>query len=451
MVNPKIFKTYDVRGTYPDQLNEESAEIIAKAFAKHMKAKTIVLGYDMRVSSKALHEACIKGLIEMGVKVYDIGLTSTPMHYFATPYLKADAGIMITASHNPKNYGGMKFLDGNSTPIFAENGLLEVAKLTEVDIENAADKGEVKEINVSKDYIDFLKNELIEFKKLKIVVDTMHGSIGPIVKEVFDATNLEVEYLSLEPDGDIPGYSTPNPMLEENRANIIKKMKEASADLGFIWDGDGDRMMVLDKSGELVASGFVAYLITKEIIKEGGPREIVSELRMERILKVLLKDEDIKVYRTKNGNPYVKFEMDKTGVHFGGESTGHFMFKKSNNAEDTILAALYFLKALTNETREPQEIFDELSKKSISKEYNFKIESEGLLEKVKTAFGEGKKLDELDGVTIEDEETWLNIRESQTEPLLRVNVQATSKEAFEAKSKEVIKFLESLGGELESH
>lgn len=450
-MNQKIFKTYDVRGKYPEEITEKDAAQIAKAFARFLNAKSLVIGYDMRNSSKSLHTAIIKGLSDIGVEVINIGLTSTPMHYFSVPFLKKDGGIMITASHNPKNYGGMKFLDKNASPVFKENGLLEVAKIAQKEIADSENKGKIISVDVEEDYVNFLKNELVEFKNFNIVVDTMHGAIGPVAKKVFDSTNLTVHYLATEPDGEIPGYNTPNPMLEENRRNIIGKMEEVSAELGFLWDGDGDRMMVLDSKRQLINSAFIAYLIVKEVLKEGGPKKIVSELRMERVLRVLLGDEDIEIIKTKNGNPYVKFEMDKTGAHFGGESTGHFMFSKSNNAEDTILAAIYFLKALTNETREPQVIFDELNSKSISKEYNFKINTERLPEKIKAKFGEGKEVDELDGVTIQDEETWMNIRESQTEPLLRVNVQATSKEAFNAKLEDVKKFLLEQGGELESH
>ncbi|PIZ01082.1 hypothetical protein COY62_00330 [bacterium (Candidatus Howlettbacteria) CG_4_10_14_0_8_um_filter_40_9] len=449
-IDPKIFKAYDIRGIYPDEINEEAAKQIAKAFAKFLNAKSIVVGYDMRDSSRSIHKACISALSQYGIKVYDVDLTSTPMLYFAVPHLNADGGIMITASHNPMNYGGMKFLDKNGTPIFVENGLKEIAILCEQTLENTG-SGELEKIDILEQYVDSFDERLSTFKDLSVVFDTMHGAIGPAVKKVFEKSSLQSVFIGDTPDGDIPGYSTPNPMLPENRKSISSIMKEKKADVGLIWDGDGDRMLVLDSCGQLVSPGFVTAIIASEIYKDFSGANIVCDVRASKATKDIVEKNNGKYFQTPVGNPYLKISMQKNNAVFGGESSGHYIFKSSNFAEDTILAAIYILRALSATEETPQEVFEGFSNKYFTvEETNFRIVDPGILDKVEARFSDGKS-SKLDGLTVEFPDYWFNIRKSNTEPLIRLNMEANSREILESKKKEFTDFIISLGGELADH
>lgn len=440
-INPKIFKAYDVRGIYPEEINEGTAGRIAKAFAKFLSPKIIVIGHDMRDSSRYLHKSCIKGLVSMGIDVLDIGLTSTPMLYYAVPHLKADGGIMVTASHNPINYSGLKFVDRNSSPIFIENGLKKIAKLSEQDFANRNKEGQIETLNILKDYAQFLRKKVGNFKKFKIAVDTMHGTMGPAVKELLRESGLKIEFISNEPDTRIPGYKTPNPSLKENRERIKASILKKNADFGIMFDADGDRLAVLDSKGELVQPSFALALIIKEVLLENGKRTVVCDVRASKAVDDAVGEVKGKLVRAISGHPYIKVAMKKNDAILGAEATGHFMFKENNYSEDGLLALIYLLRYLSNSKETPQQIFDRFKRNYfVIEETNFQTTIPDILERVAVKYESGTMY-RIDGLTVEFPEYWFNLRVSNTEPLIRLNMEANSKEILEEKKKELTDFL----------
>lgn len=451
-IDPKIFKAYDIRGIYPEEINEEAAKQIAKAFVKFLDAKKVAIGYDMRPCSKGLHAAMIEKLLEMGVEIYDLGLTSTPQLYFAPPHLGVDGGIMITASHNPMNYGGIKFVDSEATAVFQENGMLDIAKLSANEMPTAdIEKGTQKKINILEDYVGFLKNNLGDLKNYSIVIDTMHGMMGPVIKELFKDSTLKVKIISDNPDSNIPGYETPNPLLGENRKKIREAIRQEKADLGAMFDGDGDRMSIVDKNGELISNNFVASLISTEILLEEKGGVVVGDVRASLSVIDAVKAAGGEYFIAKAGNPYVKEVMMEKDAVFGFETSGHMFFRKTNFAEGSDMGLLYLLRALSRYDKSPQEVFDDFKLRYIiEKEINYRISDENVLDKVEEKY-RGSKITKLDGLTVEFDNYRFNIRTSNTEPLIRLNMEANSKEILEEKKKEFTDFIISLGGEISDH
>lgn len=447
-INKKIFKAYDIRGLYPSEIDEYAVNHISKAFAKFLRAKRVVVGRDMRSSSKVLQKAFVEGLLDMGVDVYDIGLTSTPMLYFAPTFLKADGAAMITASHNPMSYGGVKFTNAKGYPIFTKNGLRKIELLSSRELVSAKKRGVLYKKDIEKDYIKNLKKNKFKFKKFTVVFDAMHGSMGPTIKKVFKSSGIDVKFISCNPDSNLPGYKTPNPRLKGNRVNIEKAIKKEKADLGIMFDGDGDRMAVIDSKGEKVTPNFFTTLVIEELMKNNKKIRVVGDVRASRVVSDIVKENGGKYFTAKAGNPYVKAEMIRRKAIFGFETTGHLFFKDSNYAEDTITATIHLLNYLSGTAKAPQEIFDEFKGKYfIAEEINFEIKDKNILRKVAKQY-RGGKISRLDGITVEFSDFRFNIRTSNTEPLIRFNLEASSKKLLEEKKKEFIEFVLSLGGKV---
>lgn len=449
-INPEIFRAYDIRGIYPKELDENAAKQIAKAFVKFLNPKEIVVGHDMRNSSLNLHKAFISGLIEMGVDVFDIGLSPTPMLYFAPPFLGASGAVMVTASHNPLEYGGLKFVDAKGQPIYQKNGLLEIKKLSFIEIESAKNLGKEKKINLENDYLKHLKKTNLRDNNLKVVIDTMHGAMGPLVKKYF-GESPNIILLSNDPDPRIPGYKTPNPSLDKNRKNIETAIHKNKADLGIMFDGDGDRMIAVDSRGEYISPNFTIALIIKEALRNKKGAAIIGDVRASHIIKETVEKEGGKYFFTKAGNPFVKEEMRKRDAILGFETTGHIMFKESNYAEDTLRGVIYLLNALASTNKSPQAVFDRFKTTYyIAKEMNFFTKRDDILKKVEKHYQNGK-ISKLDGLTIEFPKYWFNIRKSNTEPLIRLSMEANSEDILEEKKKELTDFLLTNGCKLTDH
>lgn len=424
------FKAYDVRGIYPGEVNELLAEKVGLVFPDVVKMKKVVVGRDMRSSSKKLQDAVMKGLTKRGIEVYDIGLASTPKAYFSCFFFGFDAGVIITASHNGKEYNGIKLIGENARGLNYESGLKEIedranaGKWTE-----SSSPGSVIPFLVDEEYALFLKKFVHYTKKLNIVMDAGNG-MG--LTDFFELPSENITKVNETPDGSFPNY-TPNPTLPENRKELIKKVLKTGADIGIGFDGDADRAGFIDETGEYIPADFILALLIDQFLESGD--KVVCELNVSRIVDEVAKAKGVKVIRTRVGRSYVTDTMRSSGARFGAEGSGHFYFKEFSYADSGMLAAIYVLNVLGNSNKKLSSLIAPY-RKFISHEENFEVKSkEGLLEKVEASF-EGAK-SKLDGVSIVMEDVWFNVRPSNTEPLLRLRAEGVSKEAIDKVVKRV--------------
>jgi len=443
----EIIKSYDIRGVVPAQLNKKVAAEIGNRFASHFSPKKVVVGCDMRITSPEIKKSLMAGLISGGADVIDLGLVSTPMLYFAVPFFKASAGIMVTASHNPLNYNGLKFCNENAQPIYKENGLFKLLKR----VNQGVKKGTIKELDIRDAYINFIKTHLVGVEGY-FALDVMWGTNSLLIRSIFAGPKIKAEYISAEIDGNVPGYKSPNPLIKENQQKIVQIIKDKGCELGFMWDGDGDRLLVFDDKANFVSPHIISYLISDYLIGENREQRIVCDLRTSSMVRDLVEEKGGIYYESKAGNPYVKDKMREVGAIFGAETSGHYMFSESNFAEDTMLAAIYVIKGILQKKIKLSEIVEQLEQKYfILPETNFRVKnSQEIFDGLKTIFSE-VGLEYLDGLTLRGGDWWANIRFSNTEPLIRLNMEACSKRRLDEVFKRIVRFVEEKGGIKSDH
>lgn len=448
-INPKIFKAYDIRGVYPDELTEDVAYKIGQAFASYSRSNPIMVGRDTRVSSPALSEAFISGIADQGVNVIDIGLCSTSCFYFTLAESGLEGGVMITASHNSKEFNGFKPMLKDSTPLTKEQ-LLELKKIVlETDLQPAFKKGSVINQDSTDNYIQAVRNSIKEkIKPLKVIMDAGNGMAGIYIEKVFSNIGLDVIPIFIELDGNFPNHET-NPKIPENRVKLAEKIITEKADLGFMFDGDADRVGILDRNGEVIDYSLVLAIISEYLIKKSSQKKVVVEVRTSQIVSDWVKRAGGELIISSSWTIPIKLEMKSDpGIVFGGETSGHYMFPEIHDTDDGIFGALTFLQAISTKKETVDEIIDEFKKKHfVLEETNFKITEESkvqsLLKKVREKYSaEGAQILDIDGVSVIFPDWWFNIRESQSESLLRLNLEANSKELFGEKKAEVINILE---------
>jgi len=423
------FKAYDVRGIYPNEVNEELFYKIGVAFVNYLDAKTVVLGMDMRASSVPLSEALIKGLTDAGAKVYNLGLASTDMLYFASINLATDGAIMLTASHNPKEYNGLKFTRKNAVPIGLESGLDIIEKLVlENKLKLAKTKGKVEDINLLDDFISFMHSfvDIKTLKPLKVVIDCGNGMGGYIMPKLLKGSNLNITELFYELDGNFPNHDA-NPLLEENRIDLVEAVIKQNADLGIGLDGDTDRAFFVDGKGNFCSGDFILGLLAKEILKSIKGAKIVYDVRCSNYVKDTVESLGGIPYIGKVGHAYAKLFMKDIDADFGGEVSGHYYFKYKNSYFDSgNLTALVLLKVLSDSNMSLEESLKETKNYYISGEINSKVEDKDKkIQDLKNIYKDYKQL-EIDGLSIIADTWWANIRKSNTEPYLRLNCEASS-------------------------
>lgn len=455
-IDPSIFKSYDIRGIYPTQINEENIETIIKAIYKFFydsiqKPKpSIVLAYDMRLSGPQLFEKAKKTLIEMGASVIDVGQLSTPSFYFTVFHYKYDCGIQITASHNPKEWNGMKFVK------YTPKGLIKIGKPTGMDEvkQMAVDgvsfapttQGTVTqkqgiledEVNTT---LELLGNPQI--KKLKIVADPGNAMGAQYIGALFEKVPVDLIKMNFDLDGNFPVHE-PNPLDFETLKDLQERVLSEKADLGIATDGDGDRIYFIDEKGSIVPATSITSIVARELLKKYpgdiiyfdirdilGPQEIVKEFGG--------KSEIVRV-----GHAYITQAMNKTGGIFAGESSGHMFFRANGNAESNLPVIMITLKAISEEGKPLSEIVEELRRSHESGEFNFKVSnSNDILDQLKDKYKDGE-LWKLDGVSVSYGNWRFNVRTSNTEPLLRLNVEGYDKDITDQKFKELKEFISSI-------
>jgi phosphomannomutase len=446
----KIFKAYDVRGIYPEEINEEAAFKIGAALIKFLNKKTVVVGYDMRSSSDKLFTALASGINSMGAKVIDIGLCSTDMVYFAVASYKYDAGIMITASHNPKQYNGMKFVRENAIPIGEESGLKEIKEfvMNDQDIhqkyENIRDPPDITKKQVLEDFkkhvLSFIDKDKIA--PIKILADAGNGMAGLTVPEIFKGLNCEVIPMCFELDGNFPDHQ-PDPLVPENRIKIESRMKKGEADLGIAFDGDADRCFFIDDTGNFVPGDFITALLAEHFLKSAGEGKIIYDVRASWAVRDIVKKNNGTPLLNRVGHAFFKQRMRDEKAIFGGEVSGHYYFKDNFNADTGIVAAVLLIEILSKSNKKLSELVAKFKDYHVSGEINSTVEDkDAAIEKLKLKYNDGN-LFFIDGISVEYDDWHFNVRKSNTEPLLRLNLEAKSEKVMNEKIDEVLAIIRS--------
>ncbi len=443
-INSKIFKSYDIRGVYPSELNEEVAYKVGRAFVLMTGAKKVAVGQDARLSSPTLSKNLIKGITEAGADAYDMGLAMTECVYFSVGKYDYDGGIMVTASHNPKNYNGFKMIRRNGSTIDVISGE-KIKEWTEKDSLEKAEEGTVNKIDIRADLLNhifsFIDTEKI--KPLKIVIDTGHGAAGPFLDLVLSGLPIKAFPLGFEPDGSFPARS-PNPLEKGALNNLKKEISEQQADAGLIFDGDGDRVFLVDEKGDLIKGDTALLLLAKHLLQKDPGKGVSFNVICSKAVPELVEEWGGKPVKTKVGYINVREGMIKNEGIVGGEVSGHFSFRDNYYFDSGLIAFLIFLEIISEENKKVSEIVAPLTPYFRSDENNFEVEDkEKVLQSIKKEYP-GLHQSEMDGLTVDYEDWWFNVRPSQTEPLLRLVVETESKELTEEKVKEISLLIQNL-------
>jgi len=426
----KIFKAYDIRGVVPDELDEGVAEQVGAAFVRLTNAKSIVTLHDMRASSAPLAEALGRGAASQGADVIHGGLGSTDMVYYASGSLDIP-GAMVTASHNPARYNGIKLCKAGAKPVGIETGLAEIKAMVQDGVPAYdGEPGTTTSRDLLPGYAEYLKKlvDLSGIRPLKVVADAGNGMAGHTVPVVFEGLPITLVALYFELDGTFPNHEA-NPIDPENLRDLQQAVKDNNADIGLAFDGDADRCFVVDERGEIVSPSVLAALIaTRELAREPGAT-VIYNLITSRAVPELITEHGGTPVRTRVGHSFIKAKMAETNAVFGGEHSGHFYFRDFWFADSGMLAALHVLAALGHDSRPLSAMLQDFSRYAGSGEINSEVADQAAATaKVKNIYSErpGVTLDELDGLTIMGDDWWFNIRPSNTEPLLRLNVEAAT-------------------------
>jgi phosphomannomutase len=436
-----IFKAYDIRGLYPQELDEESAYRIARAFAVALKPKMVVVGRDMRESGPAISEATIRGLNDQGCDVINVGLTGTSMYYYAVNALKGDAGVMITASHNPGPYSGFKMTGPGAIPSIAYISNEELWEMACAgNFPEPEQKGHViKEVEVVEDYVTaVLENAGISsFGDLKLVVDAGNGMSGKIQPYVFRRVGKEPIALFWELDGSFPNHEA-NPLKLETLKWLQEAVLKEKADLGIAFDGDADRVAFTDETGEPISGDLITALIAREMLKKKPGATIMYDLRSSWVVKEEIEKAGGVAKMCRVGHGLIKRQMREEGGYFAGELSSHYYFSDFYFTDNGDLAMLNVIKQLLSTGKKMSELIRPLQRYFHSGEINSKVaDVNAKLAELEKTYSDGKML-HLDGLTVEFDDWWFNVRPSNTEPLLRLNLEATTKAKMEEKQKELL-------------
>jgi phosphomannomutase len=445
------FKAYDVRGRVPEELDEDIAYRIGRAYAAFVKPRTVAVGRDIRASSPALQEALTKGLTDSGVDVLDIGVGGTELSYFATFSRKLDGGIMVTASHNPPNYNGMKFVREESRPISADTGLKDIRALAERGEFGppAAARGKVQQVDVKPEYIEHLLSyiDLKALSPLKLVVNAGNGGAGPIVDLLEPHLPFRFVKMFHEPDGSFPN-GVPNPMIEENRAVTIERLRAEKADAAIAWDGDYDRCFLFDELGGFIEGYYIVGLLAESFLKKTPGARIVHDPRLTWNTLDIVTRFGGEAVQSKSGHAFIKQRMREVDAVYGGEMSAHHYFRKFSYADSGMIPWLLVTEIMCERKLSLSQLVGERMRAfPASGEINRRVaDAAAVIARVEAEYTRNARaVDRTDGLSVEFADWRFNLRSSNTEPLLRLNVESRGDaELLRAKTAEL---LELLGGE----
>jgi len=438
----KIFKAYDVRGTYPDQIDERLVRAIGSAFATFVKTPTILMARDMRPSGTTLCDAFAEGARAVGVEVVDLGLASTDFLYFAAGYLNAP-GAMFTASHNPAQYNGIKMCLAEAKPIGVDTGLREIEALTNAFYETPAsgDLAALHQRDIMSEWVAHVHSfaDLTSLRPLKIVADTANGMGGYIVPKVFAGLPFDVEIMYEELDGTFPNHPA-DPLNMENLRDLQARVLESGADIGLAFDGDADRVFLIDEKAQPISGSTTTAMVAAAMLESNPGATILYNLICSKSVPEVISERGGHGIRTRVGHSYIKQVMAESGAVFGGEHSGHYYFRDNYRADSGIITALVVLGLLSKASVPLSELVAPFDRYSVSGEINTEVKSPA---DAVTAIAErmtamGATIDMLDGMTADFGTWWCNVRPSNTEPLLRLNVEAADDAACQQHVEEVL-------------
>lgn len=451
-VTNKAFKAYDVRGVYPDEVNEELAYRVGRIFSAMFAAETVVVGHDIRLSGRSIVDALTEGLRHGGTKVYDIGQCGTEMIYFATAHLRADGGIMVTASHNPKEYNGMKLVRRDSRPISADTGLKEIGEMAIAanfvhQLVPGKAMGTVEKLDIMPDYIEHLLTyvDMAALKPMKIVANPGNGGAGPILKEL--AKHLPFEFITLNetPDGTFPN-GVPNPLLLPNREATAKVVREHKADLGIAWDGDFDRCFLFDENADFIEGYYIVGLLAEVFLQKEPGAKIMYDPRLTWNTEAILEKNGGIPVRCKSGHAFMKECMRANGVLYGGEMSAHHYFRDFSYCDSGMIPWLLVTELMCRTGKKLSQLVGErVEMFPCSGEINRKVEdSAAVLAALAEKYADGQQ-DHMDGLSVAYDNWRFNVRVSNTEPVMRLNLETKGDvKLMEEKTKELLALI---GGE----
>ncbi len=439
-MKPEIFKAYDIRGIYPTDLNEDDAYHIGRAVVEHLKPKTLGIGRDIRQSSPSLFASFAKGVMDGGANVIDLGIITTPMVYFAAGRLDIDAAVSLTASHNPPEYNGLKIALRGAVPVGESSGLQEIRDLALKQAWPAVTlRGTMTAEDIKPAYYGYFAS-FAEFqdKKFTVVIDTAN-SMGIFELPIYEQWSENLSITNLYNDLEHPfECHEANPLKTETLDELCAKVKEVNADLGIAYDGDADRIGFVDERGEIMSMDIVPALIAKPILEQKPGSTILYDLRSSRAIKEVIEENGGRAVECRVGHAYIKKQMLEEGAVFGGELSGHYYFEENSNAEASTLAAFMILNLMAKSSKTASELIKEVKRYYHSGEINSEVHNkDAILATLRTKYADGKQ-HELDGLKVEYPDWWFNVRPSNTEPLLRLNLEATTKELMEEKKAELL-------------
>ena len=449
-INPSIFKAYDVRGLYPSEVNEDAARQIGRGFVSYLDAKRIAVSRDMRLSSPSVAAAFIEGAREQGADVVDYGMLATDMMYFAVARDGHDGGAQITASHNPKQYNGIKLVRREAFPLSGEAGLSEIREMITAGKlpEPAGRQGTLARMDVMDDYVahvlSFIDPSII--KPFNVVLDAGSGMAGMVAPKLFERLPCRTTRLCFEVDGTFPNHEA-NPLIEENRRDIVERVIQEKADIGIAWDGDADRCFFIDGAGEFIAGDFVTALLAEAFLIKHPGAKIVYDVRASYAVKDTVAKYGATALMNRVGHAFFKRRMREEGAIFGGEVTGHYYFRDNFYADNGFIPALLMLELMSHKGATLAELLAPLrAKYFISGEINTKMPDMRVVqEKIDALSARYKdaKTYTMDGVSVEYPDWHFNVRASNTEPLIRLNLEATTRAEMERRRDEVLTFIRS--------
>jgi phosphomannomutase len=447
MLDPKVFKAYDVRGIYPTELDEDGAYAIGRAYVEQFEPRRIAVGRDMRLSSPSMAEAAIRGAADGGAHVLDVGLVGTEMVYFAVGELELDGGIEVTASHNAKEYTGMKIVRRGALPVGGDSGLMEIRSRADAGFAPSARRGEVSQHDIWPAYVERVLSfvDLDAIRPLRVVIDAANGMAGVMLPPILERLPIDAVRYFFEPDGSFPNHE-PNPLLPENREFIVAKTREERADFGVAFDGDADRCFFVDDTGEFVPGDFVTTLLAESVLQKEPPgAKVIYDVRASWAVPETIERAGGVPLINRVGHAFIKHRMRQEDAVFGGEVSGHYYFRDFSQADSGVVPFLLMLELVSRRSAKLSELLQPLrARYFLTGELNTPVPDVAVkLQELKERFGGEGTVSHLDGISVDADGWHMNVRPSNTEPLLRLNLEARSRELMERKRDEVLEVIRS--------
>ena len=447
VLDPKIFKAYDVRGLYGSELDEEGAYAIGRAYVEHFEPRTIAVGRDMRLSAPTMAAAVMEGAADGGADVRDLGMVGTEMVYYAVGDLGLEGGICVTASHNPKQYTGMKIVRRGALPVGGESGLFDIRDRALAGFGEAKKRGTVSALDVWPGFVEKVLSfiDVDAIRPLRVVIDAANGMAGTMLPPVLARLSIETVECYFEPDGTFPNHE-PNPLLPENREFIVEKTRAEGADLGVAYDGDADRCFFVDDTGEFVPGDFVTALLAQAILAKEPGAKVIYDVRASWAVPRAIEAAGGVPLINRVGHAFIKHRMRQEGAVFGGEVSAHYYFRDFTQADTGVVPFLVMLELLSRSDRKFSELLAPFFEKYfLTGEINTPVADVALkLQELKERYvALGGRISHLDGLSVEFDDWHFNVRPSNTEPLLRLNLEALSHDEMEARRDEVLAIIRS--------